>query len=173
MATSIVEVLKIKSAARQTFTINAAVNEVNIDLPATGPRYMEDVYLATYFKRLDSPLLLEAGVMFPYQFSPSTEPLYVSLDWVADDGIATYVAASFTLPAGLCSLSFSGGAQNGLFLPHPGKGGAPFAWPGRARLVASIIGGKVSMVGAPSSITGDLKVIPWIRVQHSLPLEAV
>lgn len=172
MANSIVEVLKVKSAARQVFTINNAVNEVAIDFTIPGPRYLEDVYLNSKFKRMDSPLLLEAGLQLPYQFGASTEAFYMSLDWVADDGVSTYVAASFTLPGGVCSISFAGGSSPGLFLPHPGLGGAPFAWPGKARLVLSVIVGKVSMVNAPTILSGALAVIPWVRVQHNFPLEA-
>src|SRR6476659_9980934 len=104
MPSNLVEVLKVSSATRQTFTVNSAVNEVAIAIGGTN--LLEDVFGFNYFKRMDSPLLLEAGIMLPYGFGLSTEPLYVALDWLGDDGIAEFSAASFTIPAGPCSISF-------------------------------------------------------------------
>lgn len=171
MASNVIEILKVKSALRQTFTINSAVNEVDIALTGAD-NTLEDVNLGSFFKRMDSPLLLEAGVMFPYSFGLSTEPMYVSLDWIDDTSAGEFVAANFTIPAGVCSISFAGGNSPGLFLPHPGLGLGPISpWAGKARLTMTIITGKVSMVNAPSVLTGALKVVPWIRLQHSFPLE--
>jgi len=172
MPSNLVEVLKVSSATRQTFTVNSAVNEVAIAIGGTN--LLEDVFGFNYFKRMDSPLLLEAGIMLPYGFGLSTEPLYVALDWLGDDGIAEFSAASFTIPAGPCSISFSGGTAPGLFLPHPGLGqGAISPWAGKARLRMSIITGNVSMVNLPAALSaiGALKVVPWVRLQHSFALE--
>lgn len=174
MANNIIEILKVKSANRQVFTIDPAVNEVNIALNGLD-NILENVILFDHFKRMDSPLLLEAGVMFPYSFGLSTEPMYISMDWIDDASGNEYTAASFTLPAGICSISFAGGSSPGLYLPHPGLGQGPFTpaqWPGKARLTMTIITGKVSMLGVPSVLSGDLKVVPWVRLQHSFPLEA-
>lgn len=173
MPSNLVEVLKVSAATRQTFTVNSAVNEVAIALGGTN--LLEDVYTFNYFKRMDSPLLLEAGVMLPYGFGLSTEPLYIGLDWLDDAGVGEFVAASFSIPAGPCSISFSGGTSPGLFLPHPGLGqGTISPWAGRARLRMTILSGSVSMVNLPTALNtiGALKVVPWIRVQHSFPLES-
>jgi hypothetical protein len=170
MPSNLVEVLKVSSATRQVFTVNTAVNEVSI--PVGPTTILEDVFGFNYFKRMDSPLLLEAGIMLPYSFGLSTEPVYIALDWLDDAGVGEFSAAAFTIPAGPCSISFSGGSSPGLFLPHPGLGlGSISPWAGKARLRMTVITGKVSMINAPAALTGDFKVIPWVRLQHSFALE--
>lgn len=176
MPSNIVEVLVVKSANRQTFTINTSATEVDIDVGGGGApvRYLEDVYGRSYFKRCDSPLILGAGLQLPYSYCLSTVPVYLSLTWVDDSGSGQATAGAIQLPTNGDEVSLVGGpGAPGLFLQHPGLTNplGP-AWTGRARLALSVITGKVSMVNNPSTLSGSLSVIPYLRVQHNFDLES-
>lgn len=166
VASNIIEILRVQTP--QAFTISPNVNEVSIPVPGAGTKIVEDVAINTHFQRLDSPLILEAGIMFPFQFGPAGETFTLILEWVSDDGVTVQTAARFFYPPGVCSVSFAGGSNPGLYLPHPGISDP--TWTGRARLSLRILVGSVSMVYAPPQLAGDLNVIPWLRVQHSLAL---
>lgn len=168
MSDRIVEVLVVGQAVRQTFTINGAVTEVAINGAGTNG-YVQDVNGNTFFARLDSPLILGAGVMFPYSYGLSTIPLNVSLTWAADDGVTFLGAGSLCIPAASCEISLVGAAgAPGLFLPHPGL--LDPTWVGRARLRMDVSAGNVSMVNNPAALAGNLSVIPFLRVQHTLAM---
>lgn len=171
MPSNVIEVLQVITSARQTVTINTAVTEVAIALPGTQT-YLENVFSVSHFKRMDSPLVLGAGLMLPYSYCLSTIPCYMYLAWVGDDGVTEFNAASFLLPAAGEELSFAGGASPGLYLPHPGLENPFGIWSGKARLKLSVITGSVSMVNNPAVLSGSLKVVPWIRLQHNFALEA-
>lgn len=152
----------------QNFTVDLSGNDVIIPIPDAGSGILCSVTQFTHFQRLDSPLVLELGVIFPYQFQSSYGGMQMRLRWVDDESNVTD-ATRFYFPPGVCSLSLSGGNSNGLYLPHPGISDP--AWTGEARLSLEIVVGRISMVNVPAQIAGDLQIIPWMRVQHSLELD--
>jgi len=166
MASNIIEALM--QISPQTFTVDPAELSVQLPVPAAGSGILCSVSQFTHFQRLDSPLVLEAGVIFPYQYQNAYGAMQMRLRWV-DDLDNVIDAARFYLPPNVCSMSFAGGNSTGLYLPHPGI--ADPTWTGEARLSLEIVLGRVSMVNAPAQITGDLQIVPWLRVQHSLALD--
>lgn len=168
MAENIIEVLKVSSALQQTFTI-AGTTEVDIATAATV-RYLENVSEFTYFSRMDSVLVLGIGVHVPYAFCLGTIQFAATLAWRKDDGTSAVTAGNFTIPVANQEVPLSGGNASGLYLPFPALITSNAWGSGKARLALNITAGKISVVNNPSALSGALKVIPWIRVQHSLPM---
>jgi hypothetical protein len=162
------EILVVKTANRQTFTVSGTT-EVSVAAAGSVP-YLENSDGNTYFQRNDSLLILGVGIQLPYSFCAGTIPFLVTLKWYKDDGATTQSIGSMYIPYSNAEIPLYGGKSPGSFARFPSI--IDDTWAGKARLAVEVTAGKVSVVNNPSALTGAFSIIPWIRVQHNLGLEA-
>lgn len=173
MASNIIEILTAYPSASPApfiFTVNQALNKVDIVTQGI-PFFMEAGEQNPCFQRKDNPTILGFGIQLPYCFGMADSVFNCALAWLSDDGTTIVNPIRFFIPIIGQQMPFGGANLNGLFFPYPDLSAA-FPADQYARIHVAI-SGSVSMVNIPADEFPDgtvLPVMPWIQVQHQLPL---
>lgn len=158
----LIEYLTIKTAVEPQFTINSAVNTV--DIVANGVPILGNGVGDSYFTPNDGITILDFGVVLPYQFGPAADVWNMLLSWINNAGDETTDILNTNFP-GMCGgNSLAGGNFQGVFSAFPA-----FDVGAKARLRMTLTG-DVSMVNVPSALTGVLNVHGWVKIQHNIAL---
>jgi hypothetical protein len=190
----IISVLTVQNIAarieNQVFTVNNAVNSVNIGtavlIPPGNLPYLRgqnvdpaDGLGYRYFQAGDSIRILSAGVALPYGFSKGLTGFYLNFHAFDDTDVELGAQAPSLYQGDYCIPYENAEIAFDVFCPYP------YVVLGRKFcLVARILNstqdsssftfGTVSMVGVPASIVNGtvLNAVPFVKVLHNLPLVA-
>jgi len=160
-------------SVKNKFTVNNAVNEVPIiNAAVTDWNFVFQVNpLFCRIQAQDAITVLSFGVMVPYHFVWSQLPVLSFYYWakngasIQSDKFPEINAPSGFLPAPFANYEMSLGGY--CPWPVPSTGG-PYA---DYELIASFLGGRVSMIGVPAALNGVvITPVPFVKIQHTLPL---
>lgn len=157
---------------RQTFTVNNAVADVEMDAFVAGQGILRPAFSFNYkVKQKDNITVLSMGISLPYSYSPSTRSVYIKLFWNDGVGSGVFNIGSnnlIELPFGNYELSI------GAFVPWPTPRALPY-W------IEMLIGAnpelaedrlRISMIGSPALIVNGTKlpVTAFMKIAYNLPL---
>jgi hypothetical protein len=171
-----------------SFTVNNAVNEVVLSGGGLGtgahiygvPNYDGSVSFAK-IQAKDSITILSLGLMVPYSFVQSAMAS-LSFGYWATDGIGPALfnpIPEINIPTGDVPIPFYNYEMSiGTYVPWPvpasGNPGGNYAYYYLCSFFPPIATAKVSMIGAPASLNGVvITPVPFVKIQHTLPLLAI
>ncbi|HSW65505.1 MAG TPA: hypothetical protein VLH56_19670 [Dissulfurispiraceae bacterium] len=182
---SIIDVLTTREAESQTFTVNTALQDVDVNHIA-GANVLRNAKILgsglSYFSPNDSINILSVGISLPHMFTQGQKQNSLFFYWREETTNNNTSPVELGTDGQVCIPFSDAEFSLGIFLRWPDSSVPQYSAAGfsdslKKELLATInvidfaSGGSVSMIGVPPTLNGQsFPIRPFVKIEHTIPL---